>query len=253
MRLAAACCLLPVALALVPAAAPAQEDRAVRLHAPDSLRDTGLFRYILPRFTLKTQVRVALVDDPAQADLVLGADGVPLFARRGDAQTGAVWSLAERGNHGARCGTGCCPISGRTPSRPSRPRAPRCSARRPRWPRTPPPMIVAGDAALGREKSREHCIRCHAIDADSHMTAIANSPSFMVLKTLPDWQERFLAFYVLRPHPAFTQIAGVTAPFPQDRPPALVPVEMTLEEVDAILAYVAGVPAADLGAPILHQ
>ena len=34
------------------------DERLVRLYAPEALIDTGMMRHILPRFTLKTQVRV---------------------------------------------------------------------------------------------------------------------------------------------------------------------------------------------------
>ena len=45
----------------------------------------------------------------------------------------------------------------------------------------------------------------------------------------------------------------MTAPFPINRPSPIVPVEVTLDEVEAILAYVAEMAPADLGAPIQFQ
>ena len=85
------------------------------------------------------------------------------------------------------------------------------------------------------------------------MKGIGSTPSFALLRALSDWPRRFEAFYVLKPHGAFTRIAGVTPPFPIDRPPPIAPVEMSLDELDAILAYVAQMEPADLGAPIRHQ
>ena len=85
------------------------------------------------------------------------------------------------------------------------------------------------------------------------MSSIDSSPSFFALRSLPDWEDRFQTFYVLNPHPAFTQIADVTPPFPDELPSPIVPVEMTLEDVDAILAFVAALKPADLGAPLQHQ
>ena len=100
---------------------------------------------------------------------------------------------------------------------------------------------------------KQHCKRCHAVTSEGRINSIGSTPSFFVLRTLPDWSERFEQFYVLNPHPAFTQIAEVTPPFAQDRPPPIVPVEMTLGDLEAIVAYVAELAPADLGAPIQHQ
>ena len=74
-----------------------------------------------------------------------------------------------------------------------------------------------------------------------------------MLRSLPDWQERFIAFYALAPHPAFMMVPNVTPPFPEDRPPPIVPVAMTLDELDHLMAYVAEMAPADLGAPLKHQ
>jgi hypothetical protein len=74
-----------------------------------------------------------------------------------------------------------------------------------------------------------------------------------VLRALGDWEARFQSFYALKPHPAFTQITGVTAPFATHLPPAIVPIEVTPHEIEAILAYVGGLAPADLGAPIQVQ
>ena len=70
---------------------------------------------------------------------------------------------------------------------------------------------------------------------------------------MSNWQERFETFYVLNPHPAFTQIDEVPPPFDPARPSPIHPVEMTLEDLDEILGYVATMTPADLGAPIRHQ
>jgi hypothetical protein len=85
------------------------------------------------------------------------------------------------------------------------------------------------------------------------MNAIGSTPSFAVLRALPDWGARFQGFFALNPHPAFTQVADVTDPFPIDRPPPIIPVEITLDDLEAILAFVAAMEPADLGAPLLHQ
>ncbi|MGB0440906.1 MAG: hypothetical protein ACPGFC_12525, partial [Paracoccaceae bacterium] len=53
----------------------AANPKMVLLYPAPSLMDSGLLRHILPRFSLKTQVRVTVVDDPAQAGIILDARG----------------------------------------------------------------------------------------------------------------------------------------------------------------------------------
>jgi hypothetical protein len=54
------------------------------------------------------------------------------------------------------------------------------------------------------------------------------------------------AFWTLRPHPSFTQIKGLTEPFPENRPPAVHPISLTLDELDRIIDYARTVEPADL-------
>ena len=98
-----------------------------------------------------------------------------------------------------------------------------------------PKTVVAsyeGDAALGAVRAEEMCGRCHVVDAAKRMNSIGSTPSFFALRSLTDWEDRFQTFYVLNPHPAFTQIKDVTPPFPVDRPSPIVPVVMTLDDMD---------------------
>ena len=110
-----------------------------------------------------------------------------------------------------------------------------------------------GDAAEGLKLSSLHCGRCHVVSEANRMNAIGSTPSFFVLRTMRDWNRRFESFFALNPHPSFTQVAEVTAPFPANRPSPIAPVEITLDDLDAILAYVNQLEPADLGAPIKHQ
>ena len=93
--------------------------------------------------------------------------------------------------------------------------------------------------------SEEHCPCCHAVSDATRMNAMASTPSFAVLRAMADWDRRFQTFYILNPHPAFTQIQDVTEPFPIDRPSPIAPMEITIDDLQAILAYVAGVPPAE--------
>ena len=242
--------LISCVLTLLAGAAPGQ-DRPVRLHAPEGLIDTGLLNYILPRFSLKTQVRVELTPTPESADLVLGDSGRALFEGAGQ-----VWRLDRRGDHegakrladwlqgevGRKTVLSFAPGGGDPLFAPPRP-AQQIAVE----------VTYDGDAELGLEVSRVKCGRCHQVEADRPMGGIGSTPSFAVLRSLKDWDARFAGFYLLNPHPSFTVIPDVTDPFPIDRPPPIVPVEMSLDEIDAVLAYVAAMQAADLGAPIRHQ
>jgi hypothetical protein len=241
--------VLAMILVLTPSAVAA-EHRLVRLHAPDRLVETGLLKYALPRFSLKTQVRVELVG-PDTADMVLGSDGRALFQ-----EPSQIWKLDIRstGHPGTqrladwlRSDVGQRTIASFAPEG---------------QPLFGPPAEVAevvadigfdADAELGHEVSRAKCTRCHAVDKATAGWGIGSTPSFGVLRAMPDWQDRFSAFYVLNPHPAFTQITGVTPPFPIERPSPIAPIELTLDEVEAVLSYVAAMEAADLGQPLTHQ
>lgn len=242
--------LLMIMMVLWPLGALA-EDRLVRLYAPVDLVDSGLMRHILPRFSLKTQVRVDLVETTDAADMILGSDGRAVFQSdetiwhmnviAGDhpgTLRFADWLLSEVGKR---------TIFGFAPEGVPLFTPPAEAARR------TVDIVVDGDPVLGHAVAQAKCGRCHAVDEAGKMNSIGSTPSFFVLRSLENWQERFTTFYVLNPHPAFTQIAGVTRPFAENLPPPIAPVKMTLNGLQAVLAYVGALKAADLGAPIDHQ
>lgn len=227
------------------------DDKLVRLHAPDALIESGLLKHILPRFSLKTQVRIEQVATPDSADLALGSDGRAIFAglgqtwhmeiRSGDhpgTERLADWLLSDIGQ---RTITSFAP-DGEAPFGP--PGAVQQETVE---------ISIDGDAEAGHRVSVEKCTRCHAVDAATTGWGIGSTPSFSVLRALPDWEARFAAFYVLNPHPAFTQITDLTPPFPINRPSPISPIELDLDELEALMAYVAAMTAADLGKPLEHQ
>ena len=236
-------------LGMMPIAGRAQ-DKLVQLYAPPALVETGILRHILPRFSLKTQVTVNLMDQPDGADIVLGGDGRALFHGAGQTWRMAIAAPDHPGSKrladwltsevGQRTVVGFAP-EGTPLFGPPKKAAPQVVS-----------LDLAGDPALGQTVSRSKCGRCHVIDIASG-GGIGSTPSFAVLRSLPDWEQRFLSFYALNPHPAFTMIDGVTPEFPIDRPSPIVPVTLTLDEVEAVLAFVATMAAADLGAPLQHQ
>ncbi len=241
-----------IAIAFVaPAAAPAAE--GFRLSAPAELSETGFLKYVLPRFSLKTGIRIETVDagEAAEAALSNGAEGRAVFAG-----PGGTWRIVlnDTGHAGAArfadwlgSDVGQRTITGFKIDDQALFTTPQADAAE---------VTVAafeGDAKSGMDLSHRHCGRCHVVSDGNRMNSIGSTPSFFVLRTFSDWDRRFRAFFVLNPHPAFTQVAGVTEPFPISRPPPIIPVEITVDELDDILAYVAKIAPADLGAPIEHQ
>ena len=109
---------------------------------------------------------------------------------------------------------------------------------------------VAEDYQPGEKLTLFHCGRCHVINERNKYGGIGSTPSFGALRTLDDWENRMLGFYTLAPHPAFTQVEGVTEPFPAHRPSPIHPLELTLDDIDEITAFTATIPAKNLGQEI---
>lgn len=237
-------------LCLATLAARAEEARQFRLSVPPEVAESGLMDYLLPRFALKTGRRAELAGE--DADAVLGADGgagVAVMARGGvvyalrltggndAARRFADWLSSEIGQ---RAIAAFQPPQGE-PFLP----APKKVLRE--------APVIEGDAALGREVAERHCARCHRTHDEDRSSGIGSTPSFPALRALPDWAERFMAFYARSPHPAFLRVEGISPAFDPARPPPITPVELTPEEAEALLAYAASVAPADLGAEIEHQ
>lgn len=236
-------------LSLTLFASPSWSQEDLGLAAPPEVTASGLLEHILPRFSLKTGVRV--VADPAGVMVLShGPQGAPVFARDG---VGYNLNISPddprqqrfldwlRSDIGKRTVESFAPASGAA-FVASIPEAIADS-----------PTQVDGDAALGARLSLIHCGRCHVVGPENRMSGLGSTPSFAVLRAMPDWSERFETFYVLNPHPSFTQIEGITAPFAPDLPSPIVPLAITPEDLEAILAFVAVVSAADLGAPLQFQ
>lgn len=241
---------------LLPMGAQAEEARGLHLAAPQELVATGLLDYILPRFSLKTQVPVTVVTGGleasaaagATAEVALGAEGTAVFSdaartwhlavlapEHPGAQRFAQWLGSEVG---LRTVLAFAPEGAPLFQRPAEAVAQAAAA------------VSEGDAGLGHDLSLRLCGRCHVVSEANRMKAIGSTPSFPALRGFADWEERFSAFYVLKPHGAFTRIAEVTEPFPAERPSPIVPLDISLEQLDSILAYVAGLAPADLGQPL---
>jgi len=235
-------------LSLTLSASPSWSQEALGLAAPAEINDSGLLQHILPRFSLKTGIRV-IADDAGVLVLENAPPGDPVFARDGvvyhlrigeDAKHERFrdWLLSDIGKN---------TVESYTPEQgaPFSARFDVADAQN--------ETVIEGDAARGEELSMTLCGRCHVIGPKNRMNGLGSTPSFAVLRAMPDWSERFQAFFALNPHPAFTQIEGLTPPFDPQRPSPIHPVQMTLEELDAILAFVSVIRAADLGKPLEFQ
>ena len=224
------------------------EEGPLRVHAPPALEDAGLVQHILPRFALKYGLRATLAEE-AEAEVHFGDVGTPVFVGLGQ-----VWHLSHQGTETAqkfeawlRSDIGRRTVDGFAPEGDA-PFTSQIAVKAP-----PRVATFDGDPVAGERLSLELCGRCHVINDSNRMKGMGATPSFGVLRTFADWENRFSTFYVLNPHPSFTQIDDVTPAFDPAHPPPIVPVRMALEDLDAILAYVATIAPADLGAPIQSQ
>lgn len=261
---------MTVFLFCLPSAVIAADDK-ISLFADSVLQDSGFIRFLLPRFSLKTGVQIDVQTHvvsrgmPGGADIVLTYDslsGAAVQVSRGFSGYGKIfqvfsyhgadasnervqrntrfvdWILSETGQRTIEqfSNDGKHPFS-RVANTVAQVAAP----------------IFTGNAIAGESLSYTNCGRCHVISARNRMKGLGSTPSFPLLRTFEDWQYRFESFYALNPHPSFSQVIGVTAPFNRRLPPPISPLELTQENLEDIVAFVATIKPADLGAPIVHQ
>ncbi len=255
--------LVGAALAAVVVAAPgAGRAETVAVAADAELVESGLMRWLTPRFRFRTRLRIELAaaEDAAVA-LLREADVAALAWAQGR-------PAPRGGGRGARVG-GAGPPPDIASERAARKlvgwlvsKAGRGAMLRFKPEAGSPfmgptaataaaetPEAAAGDADLGERLALRHCGRCHVV-GDKTKMGIGSTPSFAALRAFPDYLARFQAFWTLAPHPVFTQVAGVTEPFDPDRPPHIAPIRLDLAEVEAIAAYVSRMTPKDLGRPI---
>ncbi len=95
-----------------------------------------------------------------------------------------------------------------------------------------------GDPAKGRTLAQKHCSRCHVVGDFNPTGGISSTPSFqMLVKHLPDYQDRFRTFFARRPHPAFLTVEGVGRPM-EHLPANAQPVEIKQKDVLDVAAFV---------------
>lgn len=222
------------------------QDKTFTLSAPNTLVESGLLKYVLPRFSLKTQTRIEVLEDGATADASFGDDGFVAFQG-----LDRVWRLSVGDDPDAlRFADWLRSDVGRNTIDSYQVDGTALFTSEVEVEQVVVALTYDGDAVRGEEVSLTNCGRCHVVSDKNRMNSIGSTPSFAVLRTLTDWEDRFQAFYVLNPHPAFTQIEDVTEPFDPSRPSPIHALELTLDDLENIMAFVQGIAPADLGRPI---
>lgn len=239
-----------------PHQATAQE-KDFSLGSAEFLIESGFLQHLLPRFSLKTGIKIELLDREALAQVVFTTEAIGRPVMQG---AGQVFSLVQPDTDGVRGQKAqafvdwlASDIGKRTITQFSLDGqqvftlVETAKAQEER-------IIFEGDIRLGAALSLKHCGRCHVIGEVNRMNGIGSTPSFALLRSLPDWAERFASFYTRRPHPAITRIDDVTEPFDPAHPPSVYPLYLRDDDLLAILAFVNGIEPADLGAElIIHQ
>lgn len=242
---------LLLAVALVQPAA--SQTKTFSLTADAELVENGALKYLLPRFSLKTGVKVDVVETGGDALIGQDADGLAMF----QSSDGAVFKLAISGGgaegFAARFRDWLMSDIGQRAIQKIK-----VDGANPYGPVDAVAVVevaieIEGDVDLGEEIAHRRCGRCHVVSKKNRFGGIGSTPSFGAMKRLPEWEARFQVFWTLNPHPAFTQIEDVTEPFDIQRPSPIAPLELTQDELEALLAYVSTIKPKDLGGDLVLQ
>lgn len=217
---------------------------------PEEMVAQGLDKQLLPRFRFKHRIDVAPVTEGA-ADMAFGETGAQVFQRidgdpvRLDIRAeGEAQAMAATFLDWLRSAPGKAAIESFAPEGAQVYTTERAK------------VVVEveetfdGDKQHGSRLAIVHCGRCHVVDERNRMGGIGSTPSFAALRGRDNWSDLFRAFWAQNPHPSFTQVTGVTEPFDPMKALHVAPVEITLEEIEAITAFVATLEPKSLGRPV---
>ena len=225
------------------------QDSDLTLRMPADLIAQGFDKQILPRFGFKHRIRVRAVPDGA-SDMTLAAGtgkGTFVFRTVDDAEFTLDVGDDPRG---ATLLDWMRSTPGRAAIESFAPDGTQVFFTEVVFDEVEVEEVFDGDTQTGSDLAILHCGRCHVVDKRNRMGGIGSTPSFAALRGRSNWSDLFRAFYVHNPHPSFTQVAGVTEPFDPNRAVHVAKVEITLEDVEAITAFVATLKPKDLGAPV---
>ena len=243
---------LTILLALATAAGA--QDLTIRM--PEAMLAEGFDKHILPRFGFKHRIRIAPVGGgEADLDLSETPGGFRVFS---DAD-GAVYHLAiltedaDEKDKAVKFVDWLQSTPGKSAIESFAPDGTQVYSTDVKVAVVQAPERFVGDKEVGSRLALVHCGRCHVVDKRNRMGGIGSTPSFAALRGRTNWADLFRAFFVHNPHPSFTQVAGVTEPFDPNRQIHVAPVEVTLEEIEAITAFVETIKPKDLGRPVASQ
>ena len=196
-------------LFMVWGALPLRAEEALRLSVPTALEQSGFAQFLVPRFALKAGIRIERVAEGAEAQMAFVASDAPSFEGLGQG-----WALEHNGDPRAidfadwlRSDIGRRTIESFTASDGSR------FAAVTQRPAAQVALSYDGNRVEGERLSLALCGRCHVINETNRMNGMGSTPSFSVLRSMADWDDRFATFHLRNPHPSFTQIAEITDPY----------------------------------------
>ncbi len=104
-------------------------------------------------------------------------------------------------------------------------------------------LRAEGNAEKGRALAEKYCARCHVVGAGNRLGGIDSTPSFPLLARRADYLERFRTFFARRPHPVYVRVPEV--PPPTDLPPYAAVFEISLADIEDIVAFVETIRAKE--------
>ena len=227
----------------------AAEDLTLRM--PTEMIEAGFHKQILPRFKFKHRITVTPVSEGA-ADMIFGPEGTRIFQTIDGAET-RLDIVTDDPAAQERAGLflkWLKSASGKAAVEGFKPDGTQVYTTELAVVVVEAPEVFDGNIETGSKRALQHCGRCHVVDKRNRMGGIGSTPSFAALRGRGNWSDLFRAFFIHNPHPSFTQVEGVTEPFDPNRQIHVAPVEITLEEIESITAFVATIEPKKLGRPV---
>tara|TARA_B000000532_G_scaffold44537_1_gene33611 strand:+ start:3694 stop:4470 length:777 start_codon:yes stop_codon:yes gene_type:complete len=225
----------------------------VYLHFPEELLMIEFDKHILPRFKFKTQISIKSKKTSENTDLSIDVknEGISVFSDL----NGIVYKIEkitsdeiklnkiEKFIDWLRSPSGISAIEGFQFNGTPMFKALKFEKQNEKE------FVFEGDIKNGLLVSQKHCKRCHVVD-DNAFAGIDSSPSFHAMRSFEDWEERFRAFWTVSPHLNVISIKEVYDAGSKLSPVVIVPIELSLDDIDDILSYVSKIKPKDLGKPI---
>ena len=157
-----ATCLFPVSLGA--------QEKTFSLQTPDDLIANGFIKHLLPRFSLKTGIRVGTIG--GVGDAAFGDKGVPVFTN-GD----MIWRLSKtKGPYTDAFEDWLLSDIGKRTIEAFAPNGTSMFSADVSVKEQVKVTTISGDAVLGEEISLQKCGRCHVVHESNRMKAIGSTP-----------------------------------------------------------------------------